>query len=327
MKKIEVFKHKDGSGVKSGRSKRYVVKPLDFVADLELTDNLNYKELANNILNERHLIRGGSGAYDGISYDITDKDVLYNLVKLYKTRKKYEFIKLATKEIDIIIIAYQKTNDSLYVEAIFEHYFSYIMQFSKKYNYVAAGVNTDDDSDFIAESFIIVEQCMTRYKLGYFTPILRDWLRHSLSEACRKKYYDVIVMPKPILKQVREGEIDKPVSTSGSSDEGGYYINTVVDSSLPSELILLEIIEEKDKKLWNKIVEIAGYNEAEALCYTRGILTEDGKVYSCKELAAVCGVSTSTIVRRRQNAIDRLRNSEYFQERYAFYKERNIFQK
>ena len=325
LRKVEVFKHKDGTGAKSGRSKKYKVLPLDYVVDLELTDELDYVELAGRILNDRHVIRDGEGEYYGIDVNITDRDILNNLTRLFKARKNIEFIKLANVEVDIIIIAYQKTKDSLYVEALFEHYFSYIEHISKKYKYVAAGASKDDDSDFIAEAVIVLEQCMSRYKLGYFLPFFRGWLRHSLSEACRKKYFDLLAVPKPILRDMRSGLIDKPVRVVSSTEDESLYLNNIEDETAINEEDMIRYMSNRDRKLWDRVMSVAGENEGRALCYTEGIFTENEKKYTCKALAAKFGVSTSTIVRRKQKALQRLREDQYFISKYKEYMERRLF--
>jgi len=298
---------------------KYNVKILDRYADYDFEKENNHYDAAIDILNHRHHVRGGKGNYEGLSDNLVgDSNNLYDYIKLFKTRKKMEFIKLAKKEVDILVMAYQQTNDSLIIEGLFEHFFTYIQTYSKKYNYVSFGIN-ENDGDFMSIGFTVLDKCAKNYKLGNFMVHLTNWLRFSFYEACRTQYYNVVKVSKSELAKVLRGENER-VKSVASIDGGSVILADWIDKSEEFEDYIVYRCDYTPKKVLDAMKKIIGETNTLIFCLNEGVYTENNVRYSYKEISNVLGINTSSIARRKNASRVKLERSKFFKRMYkAFY--------
>ncbi len=287
-------------------------------------EEVSVKELidtAKDIIRERHHMRNGKGEYVGVNMDMCPTEVS-NLSVLYMTRKKYEFIKFANKEVDIIILAYQNSKDVIFVEALFEHFFPYIFYFNKRY---LRGNNLSlTDGDLISESVIVLVQCMERYKLGYFVAFYRDWIRYRLTSASRTKNFDLMKVSVEKKRNIWHGKEEAP--RKYVVDKNNNNVIDMITKDKDAENTLIYSIDKNDKKLFDKVLELVGVERGVSLCYSIGVFTPDNRKYTLKEIGDILDVSQSTVSRRRKQAVEILKTKKFFTDLLDNYKKTNRLQ-
>ena len=297
---------------------KYNVKVLDRYADYDFEKVSSHYEAAIDILNHRHKVRGGEGNYEGISYNLIDDKInLNDFMRVFKARKNMEFIKLAKKEVDIIVMAYQETNNKLLIEGLFEHFFAFIQSYSKKYNYVSYSIN-ENDSDFISIGFTVLDKCAKNYKLGNFMIHLSNWLRFTFYEACRTQYYPVVKVSKADLAKVLRGETER-IKAVTPMDGGSVILADWIEESEELENYIISKCDYTPKKVLDAMRKVIGEENTLIFCLNEGIYTENGKRYSYKEISKALGINTSSIARRKNASRTKLERSKFFKRMYQAY--------
>ena len=280
-------------------------------------------EDATTIIQQRHIERKGEGEYTGFDYSMagTNKGE-GDLMMLFLEKKKYKLLRMSTKEVDIVIMAYQNKQLSIFVDAVFEHFLPYLFHLHKKYIY--ANRISLTDGDLISEFSIVLVTCMKKYKLGYFVGWLRSWIRYTSITTGRVKNFQLMNVPLSIHTAILKGEREAYVKNVSNS-RGEQLIDLAADKNTESEDDMLSKMSVDNKELFDKVVAIAGVEPGLIFCYNEGLFTPDNKKYRLKEIGKMFNISSSTASRRKKMAIERLKDSKFILDLYGSYDDRKMF--
>lgn len=126
---------------------------------------------ALKIINDAYHEAGGIGNYGSIlSSEDSAQKKLPTSIKDFMGVKNRKNIRMATKDIDIIVFEYRETENTILFEALIEHYIDILIKLNRRYRDKASAIKykTNDsfgyDDDLLSEGVTVLHKCIYKYE-------------------------------------------------------------------------------------------------------------------------------------------------------------------
>lgn len=303
---------------------------------------------AMEIINNAYLEAGGKGEFKGYIMNDDGKTIkkFPTGIKDFLGVKNRKNIRIATRDIDVIVFEYRETENELLFEALIEHYIDILIKLSKRYRDKASSIkyrlndNYGYDDDLIDEGITILHKCIYKYDNSKpnssFTSYFLGEFRNHMIETCRKKYFPVVKVPAQIYKEHRkmiahEDGVNLVGTDTGLAQRVGGCITDADETNNfedklsyfhEEELRYFEDEKTEEETLKGILRKYLTDDEIFLFCSLNGFYSEKIKGI---DVAKIMNISTPAVSKKNKKIKAILANTPEIQELYKYYKDNNIF--
>lgn len=301
---------------------------------------------AMDIINEAYHKAGGVGEYETHTMSCDKK--LPTTIKDFLGVKGRKNIRIATKDIDIIVFEYRETKNPLLFEALIEHYIDILIKNSKRYINIPSGIkhkfedSFEYDDDLLNEGIIVLNKCINQYNNNYENPsftsyFLGEYKNHIPTNMCLKQYFPVAKIPCSIYKQHRKKIKDNNdpnllgtetglLQSSGGcitdSDENKDY-EEFLEQREDNPIKYYDDYEDQKKSILTIFSNTLTEEEEYLFRASYGIFADKIKGV---DLSKQLGISCPAVSKKLKKIKEKLSKSEEIIELLNFYKENHLLE-
>lgn len=239
-------------------------------------------------------------------------------------------------QINNLVLYWQKTQDRLVYDAIYETYMIIYKKMLPRFLSVSHTIKKDANSydlDLFQDYIFIMHKCMCDYKFvenPSFKSYAMNWFQFYLGEQIRKQYFSLLNVPQNIIKKSRKKNRIMAKENCERTEEDNQFLKETQNENyvfIKNELeegittieiedtILDSVFDEKIVKIINKLIEKEEMKSWHFDCFLKkfGIF---GREYKQTELAKIYKVSDSTISKAIKQVTLLLSKQPYLKELY-----------